>query len=118
MPVAPVKTIEDAVKAVEDADAVLDFNSPELVKAGKKLRWIGLGYTGMEKDLSPELVGSQIVLTNTKRLYAPLAVREHTQGPTPRPPRRSGMVLCPVPRPDPTLRSVSRPALESPFRPE
>jgi phosphoglycerate dehydrogenase-like enzyme/glyoxylase-like metal-dependent hydrolase (beta-lactamase superfamily II) len=69
----PVKTPEDAVKAVEDADAVLfDENFPaEVIRAGKKLRWIGLGHTGVEKELYPELVQSQIVLTNTKRLFAP-----------------------------------------------
>jgi phosphoglycerate dehydrogenase-like enzyme/glyoxylase-like metal-dependent hydrolase (beta-lactamase superfamily II) len=69
----PVKSPEDAVKAVEDADAVLfDENFPaEVVKAGKKLRWIGLGHTGVEKELYPELVHSPIVLTNTKRLFAP-----------------------------------------------
>ena len=42
-----------------------------MVKAGKKLRWIGLGHTGVEKELYPELVHSPVVLTNTKRLFAP-----------------------------------------------
>jgi phosphoglycerate dehydrogenase-like enzyme/glyoxylase-like metal-dependent hydrolase (beta-lactamase superfamily II) len=67
----PVKTAADAAKAVEDADAVLGFCTADIVKAGKKLRWIQVGSAGVEKDLSPELVGSNIVLTNTQRIYGP-----------------------------------------------
>jgi phosphoglycerate dehydrogenase-like enzyme/glyoxylase-like metal-dependent hydrolase (beta-lactamase superfamily II) len=64
----PVKTAEDAAKAVEDADAVLGFCTTDIVKAGAKLRWIQVGHVGVDKDLSPELIGSKIVLTNTQRL--------------------------------------------------
>jgi phosphoglycerate dehydrogenase-like enzyme/glyoxylase-like metal-dependent hydrolase (beta-lactamase superfamily II) len=69
----PVKTAEDAAKEVEDADAVLDFCTPEIVKAGKKLRWIQLSHAGVDSNLSPELIGSQVVLTNTQRIYGPEA---------------------------------------------
>jgi phosphoglycerate dehydrogenase-like enzyme/glyoxylase-like metal-dependent hydrolase (beta-lactamase superfamily II) len=67
----PVKTAEDAAKAVEDADAVLGFCTADIVKAGPKLRWIQVGHAGVEKDLSPELVGSKIVLTNGQRIAGP-----------------------------------------------
>ena len=67
----PVKTTEDAAKVCEDADAVIGFCTADIVKAGKKLRWIQVGHAGVEKDLSPELIGSNIVLTNTQRLYGP-----------------------------------------------
>ncbi len=67
----PVKTPEEAAKAVEDADAVLGFCTADIVKAGKNLRWIQVGHAGVEKDLSPELVGSKVVLTNTQRIYGP-----------------------------------------------
>src|SRR5207245_10806687 len=67
----PAKTAAEAAKVCEDADAVLGYSSPEIVKAGKNLRWIGLGHAGIEKDLSPELVKSKIVLTNTQRLFGP-----------------------------------------------
>jgi phosphoglycerate dehydrogenase-like enzyme/glyoxylase-like metal-dependent hydrolase (beta-lactamase superfamily II) len=67
----PVSSAEDAAKEVGDADAVLGFNSADIVKAGKKLRWIQVSHAGVEKDLSPELVKSDIVLTNTQRLYGP-----------------------------------------------
>lgn len=67
----PVKTVEDAAKEAEDADAVVGFCSPDILKAGKKLRWIQVGHVGVEKDIFPELVASPLVLTNTKRLSGP-----------------------------------------------
>jgi phosphoglycerate dehydrogenase-like enzyme/glyoxylase-like metal-dependent hydrolase (beta-lactamase superfamily II) len=70
----PAKTPEDAAKLAADADAVVGFHvTPELVKAGKKLRWIQTGSAGVEKDLSPDLVKGEIVLTNTARIYGPQA---------------------------------------------
>src|SRR5438132_1885248 len=67
----PVKTVEDAVKAAEDAEAVVGFCAAEIVKAGKNLRWIQVSHVGVDKNLSPELIGSNIVLTNTQRLSGP-----------------------------------------------
>jgi phosphoglycerate dehydrogenase-like enzyme/glyoxylase-like metal-dependent hydrolase (beta-lactamase superfamily II) len=67
----PVKSDEDAAKVVEDVDAVVGFCSPDIIKAGKKLRWIQAGHAGVEKELSDELVQSDIVLTNTARLHGP-----------------------------------------------
>jgi phosphoglycerate dehydrogenase-like enzyme/glyoxylase-like metal-dependent hydrolase (beta-lactamase superfamily II) len=67
----PVKTAADAAKEAADADAVLGFCTPDIVRAGKKLRWIQVSHAGVEKDLSPELVRSQIVLTNLQRLHGP-----------------------------------------------
>jgi phosphoglycerate dehydrogenase-like enzyme/glyoxylase-like metal-dependent hydrolase (beta-lactamase superfamily II) len=67
----PVKTAADAAKAVEDADAVLGFCTAEIVKAGTKLRWIQSGHAGVDKELSPELIASPVVLTNLQRLYGP-----------------------------------------------
>jgi len=67
----PARTAEDAAKAVEDADAVIGFCTPDLVKAGKSLRWIHVGHAGVDKELSPDLVESKIVLTNGERLHGP-----------------------------------------------
>ncbi len=67
----PVKTIEDAAREASNADAVLGFCSADIVKAGKKLRWIQVGHAGVENDLVPEVVASNLVLTNTQRLYGP-----------------------------------------------
>ncbi|HEV3256319.1 MAG TPA: NAD(P)-dependent oxidoreductase [Gemmataceae bacterium] len=67
----PAKTADDAAKAAEDADAVLGFCTADIVRAGKQLRWIQVGHRGVDKDLSPELAGSQIVLTDVQRVYGP-----------------------------------------------
>src|SRR5581483_9266958 len=67
----PVKTAEDAAKNVEDADAVVGFCTPEIVKAGRNLRWIQSGHAGVDQEMSPELAASKIVLTNAQRVYGP-----------------------------------------------
>jgi phosphoglycerate dehydrogenase-like enzyme/glyoxylase-like metal-dependent hydrolase (beta-lactamase superfamily II) len=67
----PAKSDEEAAKVVGDADAVLGFCSDGIVKAGKNLRWIQVGHAGIEKQLTPELVGSKITVTNLQRVYGP-----------------------------------------------
>ncbi|MGE3803899.1 MAG: NAD(P)-dependent oxidoreductase [Gemmataceae bacterium] len=67
----PVKTAEEAAKEAASADAVLGFCTPEIVQAGKRLRWIQVGSAGVEKYVFPELVKSPVVLTNTQRIYGP-----------------------------------------------
>lgn len=68
----PAKSAEDAAK-VADADAVIGFCSPAIVKNGKNLRWIQSSHAGVDKELFPDLVSSKIVLTNTQRLHGPNA---------------------------------------------
>jgi cyclase len=67
----PAKSAEEAAKVVEDADAVVGFCSADIVKAGKNLRWIQAGHAGVEKELSDELIRSNVVLTNMQRLHGP-----------------------------------------------
>jgi phosphoglycerate dehydrogenase-like enzyme len=67
----PVKSAGEAAKAAEDADAVLGFCTADIIKAGRNLRWIGVGYAGVEKILVPEVVESKVVLTNAQRLHGP-----------------------------------------------
>src|SRR5262249_3296738 len=67
----PVQDAKEAAKEAATADAVLGFCTADIVRAGKGLRWIQVGHAGVEKDLSPELRASKIVLTNTQRLYGP-----------------------------------------------
>lgn len=67
----PVKTAKDAAKEAANADAVLGYCTADIVKANPKLRWIQVGHAGVEKDLVPEVVASNITLTNTARLYGP-----------------------------------------------
>ncbi|HEV2949489.1 MAG TPA: NAD(P)-dependent oxidoreductase, partial [Gemmataceae bacterium] len=66
----PVKTPEDAEKAVEDADAIIGIIcSPDIFNAGKKLRWIQLAQTDVSESIWAELTASRVVVTNTQRIY-------------------------------------------------
>lgn len=67
----PVRSEEEAAKEAGDADAVLGFSSLDIVKAGKKLRWIQIGHAGVEKELIPDLVKSDIAVTNLQRIHGP-----------------------------------------------
>jgi phosphoglycerate dehydrogenase-like enzyme/glyoxylase-like metal-dependent hydrolase (beta-lactamase superfamily II) len=69
----PARDAEEAAKLAADADAVLGFCTPGIVKAGKGLRWIQVGSAGMEKDQLPELADSKVVLTDARRVYGPPA---------------------------------------------
>jgi cyclase len=72
----PVKSAEEAAKEAGEADAVVGFCTPEIVKQGKNLRWIQVGSTEMDKYAIPELMKSNIVLTNTSRVSGPNAADE------------------------------------------
>lgn len=67
----PARTAEEAAKVAGEADAVLGFCTADIVKTGKNLRWIQVGHAGVEKDITPELIGSKIALTNLQRLHGP-----------------------------------------------
>jgi phosphoglycerate dehydrogenase-like enzyme/glyoxylase-like metal-dependent hydrolase (beta-lactamase superfamily II) len=69
----PAKSEEEAAKVIGDADAVLGFCTPEIVKAGKNLRWIQSGHAGIDKELTQELKDSKIVLTSMARVHGPEA---------------------------------------------
>lgn len=62
----------DPVREVVDADATYGFISPEILRAGKNLKWVQIGSAGVEGVVSlPGLVESPIVLTNMQRAYGP-----------------------------------------------
>ena len=67
----PVKSEEEAAKVVGDADAVLGFCTADIVKAGKKLRWVQSGHAGVDHELSKEVAESKIILTNMARIHGP-----------------------------------------------
>jgi cyclase len=68
----PVKDAAAAAHEAADADAVIGFSTSEIVKAGgKRLRWIQSGHAGVEKELSAELVKSEIVFTNAAAIHGP-----------------------------------------------
>jgi len=56
---------------VEDLDALVGLCTQELLRLGKKLRWVQVFDAGVEQYRFPELLNSDIVLTNTKIIQAP-----------------------------------------------
>lgn len=60
------------LQEVGDADALLtDWLTPELVRAGKKLKWIQHYAAGVDDLMFPELANSDIVMTNCKIVQGP-----------------------------------------------
>ena len=68
-------TSDTAMGEIADADAYIGNISPELVKAGKKLRWVQTLSAGVEQVLhksgSDALADSDIVLTNNQIVQGP-----------------------------------------------
>lgn len=67
----PVKTAEEAAKEAKDADAVVGFSTPDIVKAGNKLRWMQIAHAGVDKDMVAEVVDSKVTVTNLARVHGP-----------------------------------------------
>ena len=62
----------EALAQIADADATYGFVSAELIRAGKKLRWIQMPSAGVEHVVTiPELANSSITLTNMQGIFAP-----------------------------------------------
>src|SRR5581483_787056 len=64
-------TENDALREIRDADAVIGGIDQPLLRAARKLRWVQVGSAGVENVLFPELVNSNIVLTNCKIIQGP-----------------------------------------------
>lgn len=65
---------DELLEQVADADAIIGTISPELVRAGKKLKWVQIGSAGVERFLhlsEPDLRDSDIVLTNGQIIQGP-----------------------------------------------
>jgi len=68
----PCRNHAEALEQVKSADASIGFITPEIIRAGKSLKWVQQGSAGVEHQMEiPELVDSNIVLTNMQRVYAP-----------------------------------------------
>ena len=62
----------EALERAAEADASYGFISAELLRAGKKLRWVQQGSAGVESIVGlPEMARGDLVLTNMQRIYAP-----------------------------------------------
>jgi phosphoglycerate dehydrogenase-like enzyme len=66
-------------KEVADADAIIGAPSGEVINAAKKLKWLQITSAGVAPYLTPEVVNSDIVMTNAKTLSAP-AIADHGFG--------------------------------------
>ncbi len=63
---------EKLIKEITDADALLtDGLTQDIIRHGKKLKWIQSYAAGIDDILFPELVSSDIVLTNCKIIQGP-----------------------------------------------
>jgi phosphoglycerate dehydrogenase-like enzyme len=62
----------EAIEQAPGAVACYGFITPGVIRAGRSLRWVQQPSAGVEGLMEiPELVGSDIVLTNMQRVYAP-----------------------------------------------
>ncbi len=76
--VTVAKTTDEAVIKVADADAVYGGGrlAREIFVAGKKLRWVQIRGAGVEASLYPEVIESDVILTNTSGAYD-IPIAEH-----------------------------------------
>jgi len=65
--------------ALKQADVYFGRIKPEDFTQAENLSWVHSGSAGVEKQLYPEFVESDVVLTNAKGCYAP-AIAEHVMG--------------------------------------
>ena len=61
---------EDAIAEVPDAEVVFGFCPPKVFLQAKKLKWFQTQSAGMDSVLFPELIESDVVVTNAAGLYA------------------------------------------------
>src|SRR2546426_1490537 len=54
-----------------EADGFIGSPTPELMRIGKKLKWVQVGSAGVDNIRFPELTGSNITLTDCKIIQGP-----------------------------------------------
>ncbi len=67
----PARDPEDAARLATDADAVLGFATPEIVKAGKSLRWLQAPPDGASAEVLSTANERKITVTDSRRLNGP-----------------------------------------------
>ncbi len=74
------RNAEEALAKVGDADGIYGFVTRDIIRAGKKLRWVQTGSAGVENYVTiPELVNSNITLTNMQKMFGP-EIADHAMG--------------------------------------
>lgn len=64
-------TQDTLMKEVPDADAIFGTINPAIIRAGPKLKWLQTYSAGVETYRSPELLNSNITVTNAKIIQGP-----------------------------------------------
>src|SRR5512147_1493996 len=78
--VASVEDPVDLAVVLPDAEIFAGFHFPRAhFTAARRLRWIHAASAGVEANLFPELVASDVVLTNSAGLHA-VSIPEHVLG--------------------------------------
>jgi phosphoglycerate dehydrogenase-like enzyme/glyoxylase-like metal-dependent hydrolase (beta-lactamase superfamily II) len=67
----PARDPEEAARLAVDADAVLGFATPQIVKSGKKLRWIQTPPDGATAQVLSAAHERKLTLTDSRRLNGP-----------------------------------------------
>ncbi len=68
----PCKSEDEAIAQIGDAAASYGYISQRIIQAGKALKWVQQPSAGVEHLIEiPELVDSEIILTNMQRAYGP-----------------------------------------------
>jgi phosphoglycerate dehydrogenase-like enzyme len=65
------ETPKDALAQIGDADAIFGTITPELLRAGKRLKWVQIHSAGAETYMFPEFINSDVMLTNCKIVQGP-----------------------------------------------
>ena len=73
----PATTYDEALALAPEADAIIGFCNPELVRAAPRASWIQIFSSGAERCLdAPEVASGEIVLTNMQKMSSPV-IGEH-----------------------------------------
>ena len=65
-----VRSEEDLLSEIGDADAYFGGMSPQILKAAKKLRWVQATSAGLDGYYFPELRKSDLTVTNIRGIYS------------------------------------------------
>jgi phosphoglycerate dehydrogenase-like enzyme/glyoxylase-like metal-dependent hydrolase (beta-lactamase superfamily II) len=72
----PAKGPRDAAELAADADAVVGFCTADILRAGKRLRWMQAGSAGVPADVPEALAGRGVVLTDAQHVEGPSAAEQ------------------------------------------